>query len=53
MLAQTSAATAAASRTLALPVSVVRKSRSGVCRLRAHAVRPVNADRSRESVISG
>src|SRR6266508_4297335 len=39
-----SAATAAASRTAAPPVSVRRNSRSGVSRLRAHAVRPVNGD---------
>ena len=39
---QTSAATAAASRTAAPPVSVRRNSRSGVCRLRAQAVRPEN-----------
>src|SRR4029453_15924562 len=38
-----SAATAAASRTAAPPVSVWRKFRSGVWMLRAHAVRPVNA----------
>ncbi len=36
----TSAATVAASRNAALPVSVRRKVRSGVSRLRAHAVRP-------------
>src|SRR6266542_6892068 len=36
----TSAATAAASRTAALPVSVRRKLRNGVSRFRAHAVRP-------------
>src|SRR5438067_8523548 len=40
--AQTSATTAAASRTAAPPVSVRRNSRSGVWRLRAHAVRPEN-----------
>src|SRR5438067_5277971 len=39
---QTSAATAAASRTAAPPVSVRRNSRSGVSRLRAQAVRPEN-----------
>ena len=44
MLAQASAATAAASSTTALPVSVARKSRSGACRLRAQAVRPLNLD---------
>src|ERR671931_1830163 len=38
---QTSAAAAAASRTAAPPVSVRRNSRSGVWRLRAHAVLPV------------
>jgi hypothetical protein len=41
--AQTSAATVAARRTTALPVSVRRNCRSGVCRLRAHAVRPANS----------
>ena len=40
---QTSAATAAASKTAELPVSVLRNSRRGVCRLRAHAVVPENA----------
>jgi hypothetical protein len=40
--AQTSAATTAARRIAALPVSVCRKERSGVCRLRVHAVRPLN-----------
>src|SRR6266446_3998277 len=43
MLTQTSAATVAASRNAALPVSVLRKSLSGVSRLRAQAVRPENA----------
>ena len=43
MLTQTSAASVAASRNAALPVSVRRKSRSGVSRLRAQAVRPENA----------
>ena len=47
MLAQASAATAAASRTTALPVSVARKSRSGACRLRAQAVRPLNREPKR------
>ena len=51
MLAQASAASAAASSTVALPVSVVRKSRSGCCRLRAQAVRPPNPVRSEESLI--
>ena len=37
-----SAAMVAASRTAAPPVSVRRNSRSGVCTLRAHAVRPEN-----------
>ena len=50
-MAQTRAATAAASSTLALPVSVARNSRSGACRLRAQAVRPSNADRTGESLI--
>ncbi len=45
MLAQARAASAAARRTLALPVSVMRKSRSGACRLRAQAVRPLKVDR--------
>jgi hypothetical protein len=36
-----SAATVAASKTAAPPVSVRRNSRSGVCRFRAQAVRPV------------
>src|SRR6266576_912941 len=40
----TSAAMAAASRTAAPPVSVRRNSRSGVCTLRAQAVRPENGD---------
>src|SRR5207244_10302189 len=39
-----SAATAAARRTAAPPVSVRRNSRSGVWRLRAQAVRPEKAD---------
>src|SRR6266568_756299 len=39
-----SAATAPASRTAAPPVSVRRNSRSGVCTLRAQAVRPENAE---------
>jgi DNA-binding transcriptional ArsR family regulator len=39
-----SAATVAASKTAAPPVSVRRNSRSGVCRFRAQAVRPVNGD---------
>src|SRR6266566_4226608 len=39
---QTSAAAAAASKTAAPPVSVRRNSRSGVCTLRAQAVRPEN-----------
>ena len=51
MLAQASAATAAASRTTALPISVARKSRSGPCRLRAQAVRPLNLDWVPESLI--
>src|SRR2546425_7565943 len=38
-LTQASAASAAASRTAALPVSVRRKVRNGVSRLRDHAVR--------------
>src|SRR5919201_589803 len=39
-----SAASVAASRTTALPISVRRNSRSGVSRFRTHAVRPVNAE---------
>ena len=46
---QTRAATAAASRTAAPPVSVRRNSRSGVWIVRAHAVRPENADARRVS----
>ena len=42
MFTQASAATAMPSSTAALPVSVRRNSRSGVCRFRAHAVRPDN-----------
>jgi len=41
-----SAATAAASRTAALPVSVRRNARSGVARCRVHAVRPEYASTS-------
>ena len=40
--AQSSAATTAARRNAALPVSVFRKERSGVWRFRVHAVRPLN-----------
>ena len=40
MLTQASAATVAASSTAALPVSVDRNSRSGVCTVRAQAVVP-------------
>ena len=43
-MTQTSAATVAASSTAALPVWVRRKLRSGVCRFRAQAVRPENAE---------
>ena len=39
---QASAASVAPSKTAAPPVSVRRNSRSGVCTLRAHAVRPEN-----------
>src|SRR5438874_3334925 len=42
-LAQASAPIVAASSTAALPVSVLRKSRTGAATLRAHAVRPVRA----------
>ena len=42
MFTQASAATAMPSSTTALPVSVRRNTRSGVCRFRAHAVRPEN-----------
>ena len=44
--AQTSAAMTPASRTAALPVSVRRNVRSGVSRLRTHAVRPEKAVRA-------
>ena len=40
MLIQRSAAAAATSSTAAPPISVSTNSRSGVCRLRAQAVRP-------------
>jgi hypothetical protein len=40
MFAQASAATAIASSTAELPVSVRRNRRSGVCRFRPHNVRP-------------
>src|SRR6478672_8487632 len=53
MFAQASAATAAPSKTAALPVSVLRNSRSGAGRLRAQAVCPVKAVRTRESAIRG
>src|SRR3954469_21768848 len=45
-LTQTSAATVAASRTAAPPVSVRRNSRNGVWRLRAHAVRTEKGEAS-------
>ena len=44
MLAQASAASVAASRTAALPVSVRRNRRSGVSSLRAHTVRSENCE---------
>ena len=44
MLAQASAASVAASRTAALPVSVRRNWRSGVSSLRAHTVRGENCE---------
>ena len=44
MLAQASAASVAASRTAALPVSVRRNRRSGVSSLRAHTVRRENCE---------
>src|ERR1700684_4462401 len=47
-LAHTHAARMAPSSTAAPPVSVVRKSRTGVARLRAHAVRSVNAEERAE-----
>jgi hypothetical protein len=50
-LAQAIAASAATRSTLALPVSVARKSRRGCCRLRAQAVRPEKAGRAEESLI--
>ena len=43
MLIHTSAATVIATSTAALPVSVRKNTRSGVCRLLAHAVRPDRA----------
>src|SRR6266545_3688898 len=46
-----SAATAAASKTAAPPVSVRKNSRSGVSRLRAHAVRPENVGPSFDSLL--
>src|SRR6266545_1561388 len=56
MFTQASAASVAASRTAEPPVSVRRNSRSGVWRLRAHAVRPENSEAAagptRRSVIS-
>ena len=42
MLTQRSAAIVATSSTAAPPISVSTNSRSGVCRLRAQAVRPAN-----------
>ena len=45
-LTHASAATVAARRTAAPPVSVRRNTRSGVCMLRAHAVRPENPETS-------
>ena len=44
MLAQASAASVAASRTAALPVSVRTNRRSGVSNLRAHTVRGGNCE---------
>lgn len=44
MFAQARAAIVAASNTAAPPVSVRRKLRSGVCALRAQAVRPENGE---------
>ena len=44
MLAHASAASAAASKIAALPVSVRTNRRSGVSRLRDHTVRNENAD---------
>jgi len=44
MLAQASAASVAANRTAALPVSVRRNRRSGVSSLRAHTVRGANCE---------
>src|SRR5258708_721235 len=44
MFAHTSAASVAASRTAALPVSVRKNLRSGVSRFRTQAVRPENGD---------
>ena len=42
MFTQASAAIAVPSSTAALPASVRRNTRSGVCRFRAHVVRPEN-----------
>jgi hypothetical protein len=50
-LTQTRAATAAARRTAALPVSVWRNDRRGVCRLRAQAVVPENVGRLSEPAL--
>src|SRR5437016_2300959 len=50
--AQTSAVTAAASSTAALPVSVRRKLRSGVSRLRTQAVRPEKGDSPADGLVS-
>src|ERR1022692_1597038 len=54
MFAQASAASAAASSTAALPVSVRRNWRSGVSRLRAHTVRSENSEAGEsDSVTAG
>ncbi len=51
MLAQAIAAIAAASSTAALPISVLRNSRSGPWRLRAQAVWPLKSDLVAASLI--
>ena len=53
MLIHTSAATVIATSTAALPVSVRKNTRNGVCRLLAHAVRPDRARAAGGRVILG
>jgi hypothetical protein len=50
MFTQTRAATAAASRTAAPPLSVCRNARSGVRKLRVHAVRPASGGSGRDAM---